>query len=545
MMNPLRLSTGSISIVPAPVLRSVALATGIVGLLAASGSDGLQSTGAAPPADISAPSASITQDLASAPQIQPSSFSIDDLGQTHLQTQPTSQVAVAEPLRPGDVADVPIALHLPEAVVETAPALVPQTPSAEHAPQAEQAQPAERMPPTEDAPAQIASVNPADIDLSDIQPNDAIKAPKPIDLPGDCLVVDGCVDRYLWTLYQRTPKEDTLKTVEWRDVTVERKIKVKGKTKTKTVTVSQAFTKLVDQDFGWKDPKAAERAGMPMMDYVIGGMDRNFKLKLFRMLRAAEAAGLSPGITSAFRDDYRQSIASGLKAASNRSYHGGSLRGGYGHGVAADVVSVDGATRNQRFASSTRLWTWVDAHGKEFGIARPYLGRDPPHVAPVDGEEYAKHNRGTKLAAADAKKADAKKADAKKSSVKLAGSNAKDVSLKEAQADVKNAKDVNAKAAPKTADLKKLDLKKANTKQIDVKKPNLVIMRDSSNLAKRVATRDVPPLSKRAATRHSSRLSKSAAIRDAGRPAKREVIRDNSPPAKRPKTAVASKLKAS
>jgi hypothetical protein len=90
---------------------------------------------------------------------------------------------------------------------------------------------------------------------------------------------------------------------------------------------------------------------MSMMDYVIGGMDRSFKLKLFRMFHAAEAAGLSPGITSAFRDDYRQSMASGLKAASNRSYHGGSLRGGYGHGLAADVVSVEGGTRNQRFAS--------------------------------------------------------------------------------------------------------------------------------------------------------------------------------------------------
>ena len=55
---------------------------------------------------------------------------------------------------------------------------------------------------------------------------------------------------------------------------------------------------------------------MPMMDYVIGGMDRSFKLKLFHTLHAAEQAGLSPGITSAFRDDYRQSIASGLKAAS-------------------------------------------------------------------------------------------------------------------------------------------------------------------------------------------------------------------------------------
>ncbi len=110
--------------------------------------------------------------------------------------------------------------------------------------------------------------------------------------------------------------------------------------------------------------------------------------------------GSSPGITSGFRDDYRQSIASGLKAASNRSYHGGSLRGGYGHGMAADIVSVEGPTRNARWASSDRLWKWVDANGKQSGIARPYLGSDPPHVAPIDGQEYAKHSRGTNTASA-------------------------------------------------------------------------------------------------------------------------------------------------
>jgi hypothetical protein len=69
---------------------------------------------------------------------------------------------------------------------------------------------------------------------------------------------------------------------------------------------------------------------MSLKDYVIGGMDRSFKLKLYHALRALDEAGLSPGITSAFRDDYRQSLASGLKAASERSYHGGSSRGGCG-----------------------------------------------------------------------------------------------------------------------------------------------------------------------------------------------------------------------
>ena len=219
-----------------------------------------------------------------------------------------------------------------------------------------------------------------------------------IEILDECLVAEVCIDRYLWTLYQRTPKEDTIKVHDRRKVTVKRR--------GRWVTVTRSFTRLVDEDFTWKDPRAAEKAGMPMMDYVIGGMHRSFKVKLFHVLHAAEQAGLSPGITSAFRDDYRQSIASGLKAASDRSYHGGSLRGGYGHGLAADVVSVKGETRDQRWSSSEKLWKWIDAHGKEFGIGRPYLDRDPPHLAPIDGKEYAAHHGGTKThhAASRAKK---------------------------------------------------------------------------------------------------------------------------------------------
>lgn len=203
------------------------------------------------------------------------------------------------------------------------------------------------------------------------------------DVADECFVIDTCVDRYLWALYQRAPKEDSIKVHERRSVTVKRR--------GRSVTVARTFTRLVDEDFTWKDPKAADRASLSLTDYVIGGMDRGFKLKLFYTLHAAEAAGLSPGITSAFRDDYRQSIASGLKAASDRSYHGGSFRGGYGHGLAADIVSVKGATRAERWTSTEQLWKWIDAHGQEFGIGRPYLDRDPPHVAPIDGQEYASH----------------------------------------------------------------------------------------------------------------------------------------------------------
>lgn len=196
----------------------------------------------------------------------------------------------------------------------------------------------------------------------------------------ECFVVDICVDRYLWALYQRAPKEDKMTVSEQRAVTVKRKHKL--------VTVMRTFTKLVDENFAWKDVAASGKAGLSMQDYVIGGMDRSFKLKLFHVLHAAEDAGLSPGITSAFRDDYRQTIASGLKAASNRSYHGGSLRGGYGHGLAADIISVKGTTRAERWAATEVLWKWIDDHGKEFGVGRPYLSYDPPHVGPTDGEEY-------------------------------------------------------------------------------------------------------------------------------------------------------------
>ena len=141
-------------------------------------------------------------------------------------------------------------------------------------------------------------------------------------------------------------------------------------------------------------PEGGRKTGMSLIDYVIGGMDRGFKLKLYHALRALDDAGLSPGITSAFRDDYRQSLASGLKAATDRSYHGGSFRGGYGHGLAADLVSVKGETRAERWISSENLWKWIDAHCKEFGIGRPYLDKDPAHVAPIDGKEYADHRRG-------------------------------------------------------------------------------------------------------------------------------------------------------
>lgn len=245
-------------------------------------------------------------------------------------------------------------------------------------------------------PIVVASLNPADVlppEVTGEQTAAAVagvtppQAEEPVDtgrprleIVGECLVVEPCIDAYLFALYERTPKQDTIKETYRRKVTIKRKGKL--------VTVTRSATRRVDNDFTWKDPKAAERVNMSMIDYVIGGMDKSFKWKLFYMLQAAENAGLQPGITSAFRDDYRQGIASGLKAAADSSYHGGSRRGGYGHGLAADITSVKGATRAQRWVSTEALWKWVDANGKQYGIGRPYLGRDPPHVGPIDGPEY-------------------------------------------------------------------------------------------------------------------------------------------------------------
>src|SRR5436190_2723499 len=182
-----------------------------------------------------------------------------------------------------------------------------------------------------------------------------------LDAVDECVAAADCIDQYLWSLYERARKVDTVKVQEKIKVAVKKK---KGKIRTVTKTV----TKLVDEDFTWKDPQAAEKAGMSVAEYVIGGMDRDFRVKLYHLMRAMDQAGLAPGITSGFRDNYRQSIASGLKAATDSSYHGGSRRGGYGHGLAVDVVSVKGETRAARWVTSEALWKWIDANGQQFGI---------------------------------------------------------------------------------------------------------------------------------------------------------------------------------
>ena len=290
-----------------------------------------------------------------------------------------------------------------------------------------------------------SQVLPPEVTMAEPAPDAALPAVTTIEINEECLVAEICIDRYLWALYERAPKVDAIKVEDRRKVTVKRR--------GKKVTVTRTFTRRVDEEFGWKDPKAADKAGMAMMDYVIGGMDRSFKLKLFYTLYAAEQAGLQPGITSAFRDDYRQSIATGLKAATDRSYHGGSFRGGYGRGLAADVVSVKGNSRAQRWVSTEKLWKWIDERGKDFGIGRPYLNRDPPHVAPIDGQEYVSRRGSAKTQEAEA---------TTKKSTRVA---ARDDRGKAKSAKTARAKAVQAKAV-RTAQAKIAQAKTAKTARL-------------------------------------------------------------------------------
>jgi hypothetical protein len=341
----------------ATLCRETAMPASVLVCLAAFGSAGIDNTGASVAEQLAPPPAADTT-----LPVQPPAIAFNTADVTAVSRSITEEPAQAAATQEPD----PIVTAALTNSPEVAPTEAPSKPADE---------------------TTMASLEPGDVNQADGSRADGLHATSSLEALDQCSE-DACINRYLWELYQHTPKEDSIKVEQQRKVSVKRKGRM--------VTVTRTFSTTTDEDFSWKDPKAADKAGMPAADYVIGGIDRDFKLRLFQMLRAADKAGLSPGITSGFRDDYRQSIASGLKAANDRSYHGGSFRGGYGHGLAADIVSVNGATRAQRQLASDIIWKWVDDHGKEFGIGRPYLDRDPPHVAPIDGKEYADHHPGMK-----------------------------------------------------------------------------------------------------------------------------------------------------
>jgi len=150
------------------------------------------------------------------------------------------------------------------------------------------------------------------------------------------------VEQYLWEVYQRLPV----------------KLDSSG-------------------DFTWKDPAAAKRRGMSLQAYVIGGMDPDFREQLYHAGHAMDANGIRWSMLCAFRDDYRQALASGFKAHGGNSQHGGSnATGGHGHGRAIDITSAEG--------EPAAVWRWIDAHGAKFGLSRPMPSADPAHIQPRD-----------------------------------------------------------------------------------------------------------------------------------------------------------------
>jgi len=198
--------------------------------------------------------------------------------------------------------------------------------------------------PLEPLASELSSDNEPPIPRSDTVLGDTASHIVPSSAPTPEPTMDD-VNQYLWTVYERSA------------------IKRDG-----------------SGDFTWKDIAAAARLGMSMGDYVIRGMDPDFRELLYRAGLAMDAAGVSWTILSAFRDDYRQALASGYKARIDNSLHGGSAAtGGYGHGCAVDIADPD--------HKSDTLWKWLDANGAQavgldLGLQRPFPGYDPAHILP-------------------------------------------------------------------------------------------------------------------------------------------------------------------
>jgi hypothetical protein len=188
-------------------------------------------------------------------------------------------------------------------------------------------EPSKPRAPQVDVPAEATRIKPPERRIETAAPK-----PKPPVNPMDA------VDDYLWQVYMRAP------------------VKKDG-----------------TGDFTWKDPAAAKRMHLTLKDYVIRGMDADFREQLYHAGHAMDAAGLRWSMLSAFRDDYRQALAAGFKARPGNSLHGGSRAvGGYGNGRAIDINNTDGGDE--------QVWHWLDAHGARYGLRRPMPGYDPAHI---------------------------------------------------------------------------------------------------------------------------------------------------------------------
>src|SRR5215213_2573010 len=115
-----------------------------------------------------------------------------------------------------------------------------------------------RAPPPPETRVQFASLSP--FDPVKENPLPAVRA---VETSDKCLVLEGCIDDYLWSLYERTLKVDTNKVTE--------RVKATVKKNGKPRTVTKRFPSTFLADFTWKDPAAAEKAGMSLKIMSLAG----------------------------------------------------------------------------------------------------------------------------------------------------------------------------------------------------------------------------------------------------------------------------------
>src|SRR6266403_609199 len=115
----------------------------------------------------------------------------------------------------------------------------------------------------------------------------------PLEASDECVLSGESIDQYLWSVYERARKVDTIKMEERIKVTVEKN--------GKSHTVTKTITKFVNEDFTWKDPHAAEKAGMSVAQYVIGGISPLEAKRVWDEQRRPSSRSVAEALTQAGR----------------------------------------------------------------------------------------------------------------------------------------------------------------------------------------------------------------------------------------------------
>src|SRR5260370_6104561 len=195
IMNPRRFAT-----VATASCGTVVLAGWVVASLAGFGSAGIEITAAVPIEDRRAPSLTADTELAVAPQATAMGNAAVAVAVANTAVAIAEVATANEPVM-GNATDTTAASDKPESIVVAA------------LPDSSQMLPPETLP----VPVTTAST-------PDPVPNDAKEAVDSVEILDECLVAEICIDRYLWALYQRTPKMDSIKVHERRKVTVKKQV---------------------------------------------------------------------------------------------------------------------------------------------------------------------------------------------------------------------------------------------------------------------------------------------------------------------------------